>query len=340
MIKEARDMNGNRQLLIRPEPTEGESWPAYLVYLAAVNEFDSLAPIAAAAGVTERQLTNGDPSETLRRLGIASSLEVSDGSGRWRGSGVWVSHEPEWLTRVCTECIRKGRARVPSVWALPMEMACVDHRCELLGECPRCRLRIDLARFDWRTCDCGLNFADVAAVEAPPWMLRVSWILRHELKHARQFATFAASTDRELEMAKGLLKLSALAGTKGHREFFSKFGEPELEEATRRALQDRRDWRRCIAECGMELSPTLARFLFRAAGLSQSHLRCAELRARQLCKRFLEPPTVGRLWRYAVRHILYECSCPPSLGPDMICGWVDVDPPVDPPVRTVNAGLR
>jgi len=328
------------KLLVRPEPVEGESWVGYLVYLADVNEFESLAPIAAAAGVSEVRLTNGDPSVILERLGIASSFEVSDRSGGRRGPGGWKSVKVDWRSAVCTECIRQGRTRVPSVWAMPLELMCTEHGCELLRSCPRCGLDIDLGRFDWRSCDCGCSFAEVAGSEAPRWMLRMSQIYRHELKAARSAATFAASSNRENAIAASARWLCDLAGMETYRDFFSMFDEPELKENVRNVLLHRFDWRHCLRGCGMEFSPQLARFLFDAAGLSRSHLRCAVDRAYGRCQRSGELPAVGRLWRYAIQHVLYECSCPRApKDNDWSCGWVDVSA-LGVTARTVNAGLR
>lgn len=294
------------------------------MHVALVNGFTELTPLADVAGVTVRRMTNGAPAEILGRLGITTNLPVGEASKGVRGPSGRRRLQTEWFSSICTECIRQGRVRVPSTWALPVEMMCTVHECVLLSACPRCSLKIDLARGDWRSCACGYDFGTVPAVPAPRWMMRMGHVLRRALKNPGRRQTFTASSKREAQVLDCVEALRDLAGAKSLQELFSSFGDAAQEETIRQSLAGKKHLQWRLSQCGMGISPQIARLLFNAADLSGTHVRGAIQRARYLCRRRGEALTVGRVWRFAVHHMLYECHCVSvSQQADWRCGWDD-----------------
>jgi hypothetical protein len=127
---------------------------------------------------------------------------------------------------------------------------------------------------------------------------------------------------REAQVLDCVEALRDLAGAKSLQELFSSFGDAAQEEAIRQSLagEYHLQWR--LAKCGMGISPQIARLLFNAADLSGSNVRGAIQRARYLCRRRGQALTVGRVWRFAVHHMLHECNgVPVAQRANRRCGW-------------------
>ena len=122
-------------LLLRPHPKQGESWPGYLVRIANANCLPSLSTLAHLADICGiGDLLRADPREILSRFGIGITTESAWAPhtkhrnliNRSGGKGLL---QQRWTSPVCPNCLIEDGVQpyIRSHWDWAMQVHCPTH---------------------------------------------------------------------------------------------------------------------------------------------------------------------------------------------------------------------
>jgi hypothetical protein len=135
-------------LLVRPQPTAGESRHGYLLRIAEANALDS------PAGLT---------GDVLERSGLRARADLLRGPL----AGLRALNAPDqgglamryWNVRTCRYCpaCLAERPSWRDVWQLVFYVACHHHRMALQQSCPACLQRVTWKRVGVASCRCGAD---------------------------------------------------------------------------------------------------------------------------------------------------------------------------------------
>lgn len=168
-------------LLVRPTPLVGEGVRGYMLRLSEANGlapqrdlFGKFFSGSSLSDVTHDSLSMaaefiGIPCESLTHLGYAKDSSCIVIGGQY----VAFDHFRRSQAAICPQCLKQTDALRAS-WDLSAQVACADHACWLIDQCPRCREPIDWLRPGVRTCQCGFDLSTAQATPAPANVLALT----------------------------------------------------------------------------------------------------------------------------------------------------------------------
>jgi len=187
------------KLLIRYRPISGESWPGYLLRLAAGNRYHGIGDIAVALDMSAKTLIASPPREILLRLGIEPPVDAGCVEPRkWNKPSLYLAGR-SIHARVCSRCLNEmSVSHIRSSWDRLLEVKCSRHQIFLLEACPRCQQRISYLRKNVDQCDCGFRFGRAKEQVIDIDTLGMLRVLNLHSIYASPAITFAFSGMQEL----------------------------------------------------------------------------------------------------------------------------------------------
>ena len=293
---------GKPRLRVRTLPLEGESWVGYLRYLAQINRFTSLGPLAAIAGLRVYNLMHGDAYVVCGRLGLPVKRPIGPLPTALNTREGQIYKTGKASLKICVECIKDGLARVPAIWELNTELFCTNHTCILISKCPLCGNVLNRSRIDWKTCKCGCEFASLIPEKAPRWM-RVLRALFSPSSKASRAVTFSAASKTAKSPEDRLDALQRLLRVADGAALFEGNWKRRLAfEARRGPMAGPR--RRLFVAVGGLVAEELGRILLTAWGYTDNDFKCVKL-----CE-------VGgqTSWTTIAEHLIFTSYCPCHLA--------------------------
>ena len=183
------------QLICRPMPIDGESWPDYVIRLAEANCIKGgLRAMAYIAVMYPSQLLVATPSEVLLRFGVILPevrREHPLDAPMDRKLTTLVSHGRCTKTRFCPLCLAADDIPfIRAEWGMPMSIACAHHRTLLIDQCQLCGERLDVFRPGLLQCHCGAPLHEQMPLPVESWVDRLRELFA-EAYGAQEVATFA-----------------------------------------------------------------------------------------------------------------------------------------------------
>jgi hypothetical protein len=172
-------------------PERIESLKGYMLRLAIINGYNCLRFMYKLVGGFKelpRNLQRIDfshlsvlfdlPQKLLKRLAYEKI-----GRGRMKFLGYYLPSNQVLHTRpkMCVACVETNLT-FPAYWDLALFVACPTHKTYLLAECPKCEKTLNWHRQMWNKCDCGYDFCDNKAIEAPKAVLDIMDLILCSLK--------------------------------------------------------------------------------------------------------------------------------------------------------------
>jgi TniQ len=168
------------KLLIVPPPYNDESFGGYILRLTELNYYET-PKIIYKIGLDSNQRISKNPykidpdSTKLKKLSNLVKLSCNK---------IWsmflpfsfnvvnaVEHVKKYRTstqakyfspsnRVCTQCLKKYKY-IKKYWDIYLVTTCIEHKCYLINECPKCKKQLKYNRKKIEYCDCGLNLCNI-----------------------------------------------------------------------------------------------------------------------------------------------------------------------------------
>ncbi len=182
------------RLLFRVDPVAGESPRGYLCRTAHDHGYDSPNALAQIAGLWisgTGKVTGLDQDTAIKQLSYALRLEPEEwrsmcyhhvkGRNRFKqrsfyGKTISADDLNYRKPRLCSACLQE-RPIWWAVWDLGLTVACPEHRCLLLNQCPACKRNIVWERPAVYKCRCGLDFRQVSSEPADPGLVAINAIV-------------------------------------------------------------------------------------------------------------------------------------------------------------------
>lgn len=199
------------KLLFRCRPISGESWPGYLLRLAAGNRYQGIVDIAVVLDMSATTLIASSPREILLRLGIEPPIDAGCLEPRkWKKPSLYLAGR-SIHARVCSRCLNEmSVSHIRSSWDRLFEVTCSHHQIFLLETCPRCLQQISYLRKNVDQCDCGFRFARAKEQVIDIDTLGLLSVLNLHSIYASPAITFAFSGKQELGACVLIFRLNQL----------------------------------------------------------------------------------------------------------------------------------
>ena len=163
-------------LCVEIEPRE--SFRALLYRIAEVHGLRTIVPVLAAcrqpgprpfshASLPAVARLCGTGQKDIAALG-GRDADYDAGANKWHFHGAPVTHYPSVDVQrlpVCTQCLRQ-QLFVPALVHLGPQTACLEHRCRLQFDCPRCLRPLRSNRHRLSFCNCGFDLRDAVTQPA------------------------------------------------------------------------------------------------------------------------------------------------------------------------------
>lgn len=207
-------MDGSRELLLRPEPLEGESWAGFLLRISHKNGFRHVAEMAQSASFRFEELIACQPNVALARLGFRTDRDCAsayDNKVEWRLRKQMSTFGRSLYGRVCSHCLREDQRHfIPLHWDNPVQLTCIRHGVLLVDRCDKCNLAIDYLRPSIDHCKCGRDFRLVRTADAPGWWHRTYSLFEVTEPAQVILATFSPFDTISADIGRALLRLVKL----------------------------------------------------------------------------------------------------------------------------------
>jgi hypothetical protein len=214
-------------LLIRPQPEPGESWPGYLLRVAALNHLNNgLAHFAKVLGVSHLALIGSEPDIVLGRLGFASLKRDQEQLVK-HGKGIRPLRNSLRASsaRFCPKCIQEMHNKhLLARWDRAFQFKCEKHEVLLVDRCPTCSRPITHLRRSLLACDCGTSFLRMPSPISTMDFVAVYRILELQEIYVSTARTFESSTPADLAALIFCKRLELLSQPKMHDSSKRNFG--------------------------------------------------------------------------------------------------------------------
>lgn len=223
------------RLIRRPKARLGESWPGYLLRLAAVNYLPGLVGLAQVCGdFSAIAMLRRHPQDVLSRLGVPVPDLSAWERGHTHGDHARKYRRLEKLgfsfhTRLCPCCLHEDGdlPYLRSEWDWPLQIHCSVHRVMLLEQCQQCARPIDMHRRKVARCVCGAYFT----LQKTPGSGDMTFVLTKLLPEVdldRLGQTFERAPSIHLEAARVCKWLGSPIGANGKRPAGKTHGDGKL----------------------------------------------------------------------------------------------------------------
>ncbi len=152
----------------RPAPEPTESLFGYVLRLAQVNGYETIAGLLFRAGVKHGRNTAGFDVSILTRLtgrNISEFRHLSHAFGSTRHPPCFILSNPVFDTslslrppKICPACVQE-KGFIEAHFDLKLMVGCPIHRRELLNMCPECKEELSWSRPGLLHCKCGAQFS-------------------------------------------------------------------------------------------------------------------------------------------------------------------------------------
>jgi len=189
--------------LIRPIPQQGESWPGFLIRLAASNGILGIDGLGKFLGTTPTSLLSANPESLLTLLGVRWSPESEINVQDCEGPRSWYPH-----ARVCSQCLLTDSVPFArAAWDNPMHLSCEVHGTLLIDQCDNCKTPLSHHRPLVDKCRCGRNFANSPSTQPPLWLSKMETVFSLSMERIWSRQTFATYDNKSRKAANALLLL-------------------------------------------------------------------------------------------------------------------------------------